>query len=408
MVRKNKLLRTAFCGILMGGLLLSQPAVSVTAESTQSTEEPAEESHSSTYWQTPDTDSIPGWPAGPSVEAGAALLMEANTGTILYAKNMDEKKYPASITKIMTALLAAENLDMNDQFAMSASAAFGIEAGSSSIYGDVDEVFTVEQAMMGLMLESANECAIALGEEVSGSMKKFVELMNERARQLGCTNTHFNNPHGLPDETHYTTAHDMALIAKAAYLNPVARSVMTTSYYEIPPTNKQKETRYLSNHHKMMEGKDYAYEGVLGGKTGYTIAAGNTLVTYAKRGSMTLIAVVLQSVGGAFGDTQVLLDYGFNSFKRINMGWEKEPQVLILPSEKHILNMEETASAFYSVRAASSVIPADADPSQLTYSTELLNPISGNHRIKTVYYFHDHPVGGGMQYEKEVLPNLLQ
>lgn len=408
MIKKNKLLRTAFCGILMGCLLLSQPAVSVTAESTQSTEEPAEESHSSTYWQTPDTDSIPGWPAGPSVEAGAALLMEVNTDTILYAKNIDEKKYPASITKIMTALLAAENLDMNDQFAMSASAAFGIEAGSSSIYGDADEVFTVEQAMMGLMLESANECAIALGEEVSGSMKKFVELMNERARQLGCTNTHFNNPHGLPDETHYTTAHDMALIAKAAYLNPVSRSVMTTSYYEIPPTNKQKETRYLSNHHKMMEGKDYAYEGVLGGKTGYTIAAGNTLVTYAKRGSMTLIAVVLQSVGGAYGDTQTLLDYGFNSFKRINMGWEKEPQVMVLPSEKHILNMEETTSAFYSVRAASTVIPADADPSQLTYSTELLNPTSGSHRIKTVYYFHDHPVGGGMQYEKEVLPNLLQ
>lgn len=124
----------------------------------------------------------------------------------------------------------------------------------------------MEQCLMALMLESANEMALGIGEEVSGSVKKFVELMNTRAAQLGCKNTHFNNPNGLPDPTHVTTASDMAKIAKAAWQNPLCRKFFTTDLYNIPPTNIFNETRYLLNHHKMMAGRDYAYDGVLGGK----------------------------------------------------------------------------------------------------------------------------------------------
>ena len=179
--------------------------------------------------------------------------MDAVTDTVLYSKNADNKLYPASITKIMTALLVCENLDMNDSLTMSEAAAYGIEAGSSTIYAETGEVFTVEQAVMALMLESANEMALALAEKTSGSVKKFVELMNQRAAQLGCKHTHFNNPNGLHDEKHYTTANDMMKIAKAAWYNPLFRKFVTTQTYEIPPTNKQPETRYLLNHHKMLE-----------------------------------------------------------------------------------------------------------------------------------------------------------
>lgn len=417
MINKKTILRTALSSVLSAGLLLSQPvclwATDVTAstdpaaETTVSDPTPTLDPHTSFYYQEPESNQIKDWPAGPNIEAESGILMDISTGTIMYAKNIDKQMYPASITKVMTALLASEYLEMDAHFTMSYAAAFGIEPGSSSIYGDADEEFTVEQAMMGLMLESANEMALALGEEVSGSVKKFVELMNERARQLGCTNTHFNNPNGLPDETHYTSAHDMALIARAAYLNPIARKVMSTSYYEIPPTNRQPETRYLLNHHRMMAGKENAYEGVIGGKTGYTVVAGNTLVTYAKRGNMALVAVVLQSVGGGYADTAALLDYGFNNFERISMGWTKEPSVTLLPAEKYILNTDSDKAAFYSLRAANAMVPLNTRKKSLGRTTSILEPIGCGYRIETQYYYNDHPVGLGIRYEKEILSDLL-
>ena len=251
--------------------------------------------------------------------------MDMVTGAVLYSKNADKVQYPASITMIMTSLLAAEHLNMKDKIVMSQSAAYGITiSDSSSIYADTGEEFTTEQAMMAVMLQSANEMTLALAEETSGSVKKFVELMNLKAKQLGCTGTHFNNPNGLPDELHYTTASDMAKIARAAWYNPTFRKYTTTTYYEIPPTNKFAETRYLLNHHKMMKGNTYAYEGVMGGKTGYTDAAGNTLVTYAKRGNMRLVSVVMKSINGAYADTAALLDYGFNNFTRTTVKTEPE------------------------------------------------------------------------------------
>lgn len=416
MINNKRLMQTALCGFLSLGMFLTQPAnifaTAATDPAAQTAAPDAEptptpDPHSAFYYQEPDSNQIKGWPVGPNIEAEAGILMDVTTGTIMYAKNIDRKLYPASITKVMTELLAAENLELDTHFTMSESAAFGIEPGSSSIYGDTDEEFTIEQAMMGLMLESANEMALALGEEVSGSTKKFVELMNERARQLGCKNTHFNNPNGLPDETHYTTAYDMALITRAAYMNPIARSIMSTTYYEIPPTNKQPETRYLLNHHKMLPGKEYAYSGALGGKTGYTMVAGNTLVTFAKRANMVLVAVVMQSVAGGYEDTAALLDYGFNNFERINMGWVKKPEVKLLPSEKHILNMDENIASFFSIRAASAMVPKGTKKKALTSTTKMADTLVSNGLMKTQYYYNDYPVGNGVRYEKNILSDLL-
>lgn len=226
-------IKRIFCGALAVGMLLGQ-ASSVLAEAVSSPT-PTPNPHTEYYAQAADTDSIEGWPTGPQIEAQSAVLMDLNSEAILYSKNADTQLYPASITKLLTCLLGCENLDTSAQITLSQQAAYGIEAGSSTIYGDAGEVFTVEQALMGLMLESANEMALAIGEEVSGSVKKFVELMNTRAQQLGCTNTHFNNPNGLPDETHVTTANDMAKIAKAAWQNATCRKFFTTDLYEIPP-----------------------------------------------------------------------------------------------------------------------------------------------------------------------------
>ena len=338
----------------------------------------------------------------------AGVLLNLNDKKVLYAKGAYNKVYPASITKIMTALLACEYLDMNDTITMSQEAAYGIEAGSSSIYAETGEVFTVEQALMALMLESANEMALALAEKTSGSVKKFVELMNQRAAQLGCKNTHFNNPNGLPDETHYTTAGDMMKIAKAAWYNPLFRKFVTTQTYEIPPTNKQSETRYLLNHHKMMAGQSYAYDGVLGGKTGYTNDAGNTLVTYAKRGNSILIAVVLNSTNGAFPDTTSLFDYGFDNFEKVDLNVDSDPvPTKFLPSEKYLLKNNGNTYPFYYMRHVYVTVPTGTDVSTLTRKQWLLNNSIGPKRIKSKYYFHDHMVGYGMQYEKEILSDLL-
>ena len=353
-------IKRIFCGALAVGMLLGQ-ASSVLAEAVSSPT-PTPNPHTEYYAQAADTDSIEGWPTGPQIEAQSAVLMDLNSEAILYSKNADTQLYPASITKLLTCLLGCENLDTSAQITLSQQAAYGIEAGSSTIYGDAGEVFTVEQALMGLMLESANEMALAIGEEVSGSVKKFVELMNTRAQQLGCTNTHFNNPNGLPDETHVTTANDMAKIAKAAWQNATCRKFFTTDLYEIPPTNVFTETRYLLNHHKMMAGRDYAYDGVLGGKTGYTDAAGATLVTYAKRGNMLLVAVVMNSVNGAWSDTKSLLDYGFDNFERqrIKVSMNPVPKEN-LPSEQYLLNNCGNTYPFYYTKNIYVTVPIGTD-----------------------------------------------
>lgn len=259
----------------------------------------------------------------PNIAAGAAILIDANTKTVLYEKNAYEKEYPASITKLMTALLAIENLSPTDTITFSTEAIFGIETGSSHIGINVDEQLTVDQALHGLLLMSANEVANGLAEAVSGSITAFTELMNQRAKELGTLNTHFVNPHGLHDDNHYTTAYDMALIASYLADNAYFLQIMQDTTYQIPATNKTNEIRYLYQQHKMLNPLRDAViyrEDVIGGKTGYTDQARHTLVTLARQGDTTLVAVVLQSEKDAlYPDTAKLLDYGFNSYYSLQL-----------------------------------------------------------------------------------------
>lgn len=261
------------------------------------------------------------WPGGTEIAGETAIVMEASTKTVLYEKNADTRHYPASITKIMTALLAIERCSMEEYVVFSKDAVYKTEG--SGIARDVNEVMTMEQCLYGLMLESANECAYAIAEHVGGDYETFIRMMNERAAEIGCRHTHFNNPHGLPDENHYTCAYDMALISAEALENDLFRRIVGTKSYTIPPTNKHEEETPLRNSHKMLnayDGSDYLYEGCIGGKTGYTDAAGNTLVTFARRNNMTLICVALKEKAAMqYQDTIALLDSCFAHFQTWNI-----------------------------------------------------------------------------------------
>lgn len=261
------------------------------------------------------------WPEGIEVGSESAIVMEASTGTILYQKNADEVHFPASITKIMTALVALENGDMSDTVIFSKDAVYNTEG--SSIARDVGEEMTLEQCMYAMLLESANECAYAIAEHVAGDVDTFVAMMNEKAAELGCTNTHFVNPHGLPDDNHVTSAHDMALIAQEAWKNETFRIMTGTVRYEIPPTNKHSEITYLQNHNEMINAyqtSKYLYDNCVGGKTGYTMVAKSTLVTYAQKEGMTLICVVMYAEKpDHWLDSINLFEYCFSNFGLYNV-----------------------------------------------------------------------------------------
>lgn len=273
------------------------------------------------------------WPTGPkkNFACDSAIVMELSTGTILYEKNMHKKRYPASITKILTAMLTAENLAMNDVITFSETAVYGIETGSSTVYSEVGERMSVEQCLYAIMLESANEVCLAVGERIAGSIDKFVDMMNQRVKELGLTDTHFNNPNGLPDSKHYTSAHDMAVITRAAMKNATFRKVFNTKNYTCAKTNKHRTTRYWLNHHEMLSGRKYPkyiYKYAIGGKTGFTRVSGSTLVTCAQKDGMELVCVIMKSVGPDSGepneytDTTRLLNYGFEKFKKFTVGEE--------------------------------------------------------------------------------------
>ena len=259
--------------------------------------------------------------APPQIAAPSAILIDAETGRVLYEKNADTKMYPASTTKVMTGLLAAEYKNLDEQVTASPNVV-NIERGSSQIYINPGEVLTMRQLLYALMLESANDSAIAIAEKLSGSVENFAAVMNERAKSLGAVNTNFVNPNGLHDDNHYTTARDLALIAREGMMNPVFREVVGTFQYEIPATNKQEARNYITNGNKMIWkiNNKYKYENATGIKTGYTIKAHHALVGSAKKDNMELISVVLGAESDVFyAETIALFEYGFANFKKLEL-----------------------------------------------------------------------------------------
>lgn len=268
------------------------------------------------------TNNISGWPQGSDITSTSAVIMEESTDTIVYAKNMDQQLFPGSTVKVMTTLLALENSQLTDQVTMTATGVSGVTDGGANISAQLDEVFTMEQCLHAIMLASANDIALQVAEHLGGSVDGFVQMMNTKAAELGCTNTVFTNPTGLPDENQHTTAHDMALIMQAAMENETFRTIAGTLSYTITATNVSGGDRVLTNNFSMMNAANATYyQFCIGGREGYTEASGSTLVCGAEKNGVNLIAVVLQGASGTTAaEAGALLNYGFDNFQMLSLG----------------------------------------------------------------------------------------
>ncbi len=248
------------------------------------------------------------------------VLMERDTGAIIYGKNIDEKLYPASITKIITGLLAVENLNLTDTITFTQEMIDSLPWDAAKQGVVAGETMTVKDCLYSLMLRSNNDIAVAFAYKIAGSEEAFGKMMTERAKAAGATNTNFVNATGLHDDNHYTTARDMALITKEAMSNPTFAEVWGTKEYDLPATNMTEGFTIWHRHNLLVPGRDDYYQYTTGGKTGYTDEAGRTLVTSAQNEGLELISVIMYSSNDyIFDDTKSLMNYGFNNFHKITI-----------------------------------------------------------------------------------------
>ena len=338
------------------------------------------------------------WPEAPSLQSAAAVVIEASTGSVLYDKNAYEAFYPASTTKLMTSLLAIEQCPLSDVVTCSKASVESIGWDSSRIGLIAGESIDMENALYAILLASANEVSYAVAEHIGGSVDYFVSLMNERAKDLGCVNTHFVNPHGLDHEEHYSCPYDLALIAKKAMEYTTFRRVSGSYNHKIPATNKNEE-RWISNTHPFIK-KNVVYEGVFAGKTGSTSKAGNCLVTCAERNGMTLICVIMKAPDSATvqAETKALLDYAFNNFTltplAASQGSTKNAFPVLFEDEEALIS--EVASPL-SVSDTSLVLPTGASYQDLTKKITLSPTVAfttGENIIGEVnFYYANNYVG---------------
>lgn len=296
------------------------------------TQEGQEISTEAAYAMTVDSNSWEGWPQGPQTYGEGDIVMDAESGAILYAKNIDGKAYPASITKVVTMLIALENGKLDDKVTFSADSVGCVPYGYAHIGMKAGEELSLEQALYGMMLASANEVAYAIGESVGKNAGKdydwFIQQMNERCKELGGLNSNFVNTNGLDDDNHYTTARDMALIARELLINhPEFEQVSQTLQYTIPATSMS-DARTFQQNHKMFYQSHKNYDArVIAGKTGYTDRCKNTLVTCAQDGDRKLICIALKTHGtNVYDDTENLLNYGFDNFEHLDVASKEKSE----------------------------------------------------------------------------------
>ena len=318
--------RKRILAAVLAACLAVMPAATVSAVEGVADVDPAvqrETERQTAYAIAPDTNSLAGWPQGPSVYGDSAIVMDMNSGAIVYGKQIDKTHYPASITKILTALVALENSELTDEVLFSEDSISFLEYGDAHIGMTPGEILSMEDALYGIYAIAEN-----VGKLMGGDYNTFIQKMNERSAELGCTGSHWTNPNGLHDDNHYTTAHDMALIASAVYQYDEFRTIVQTLSYTIPPTNLVNESRTFQQKHKMLwpENANY-YQYCTGGKTGYTDQARTTLVTMADNGELRLAAVVLYDFGNdAYVDTRAMFDYVFDNFSKVMLSGQEKPE----------------------------------------------------------------------------------
>ena len=267
----------------------------------------------------------PDWPSDTGIESEAGIVMDADSGAVLFGQNIHVQKAPASITKILTALVVIENSSLDDTITFSHDAVYNVEDGSGNKNSiEEGDTLSVRDCLYLLLMRSSNQAANALAEHVGGSRDGFVKMMNEKTAELGCENSHFANPSGLNDDTQLTSVYDMALIASAAYKNDTLLTISKDKSYRLPATKNNPDGVTIQPEHKLLittdtESPNY-YPYAVAGKTGYTSIAGQTLVTYAIKDDRRQIAVTMKSTQAThYQDTIALLDFGFLRFENVNI-----------------------------------------------------------------------------------------
>jgi len=350
------------------------------------------------------------WPSDISIQADAGILMDADSGAVLYGKNIHESYFPASITKILTALIILENCDLDDTVTFSNTAVNSLEQNATILGARVGDQLSVRDCLYALLLQSANEVANALAEHCSGSIEEFAVLMNRKAEFLGCTNSHFANPSGLNNENHYTSAYDMALITKAAFDNPALVEIASTTYYDVLPGQLKQYPdgwRYYTHHKMIKKNESVYYNGIIGGKTGYTTLAGNTLVTCARRDNLKLIAVVLNGHQTHYQDTKAMFNFGFSQFKSVIIA-EKDSTYEKIEDDLSIGGIFPGTMTHLSIDSDSSItLPVNGDFADVTSSLsyDLGNQAPGTAVARIDYMYGEHKVGQAY-LEAAVIPGF--
>ncbi len=410
--RLKRLLAGAFALLYVATTPLSIYATEVEsgADTEQSTSEGTEESTEDSVdtdgeagensWENAiNTDYIPGSAtiaAPPEIVGKAAILMDADTGAILYAKNAYDVMYPASITKIMTALVTIESCSQEDIVTYPAQCINELPYDASR-YGVVaGEQVTIRDSLYMLMLRSANEVAKGLAMHIAGTEADFGVLMTERAKKAGALNTQFTNASGLHQDTHYTSAYDMAMIVKDAIKNPTFAQVWGSPSYVISPTNKvSKENKIWHTHPLLVNTRNTYYSFAKAGKTGYTDAAGRTLVTYASKNGMNLICVVMKSTTAKIAnDTRSLFEYGFDNFKKVNA---KDSEMRFGQATDSFFikhkDLFQYSGILLEVGSHSVTIPSDASLSDVGYYLQYPEGDDSGNILNIQYYIDDQFLG---------------
>lgn len=252
------------------------------------------------------------------LNASSALLIDNRTNKILYNKDANKRLFPASTTKIVTAIIVLENHFLNEEVTASYDAVMTIPSGYSTANIQIGEILTVEQLLELLLVHSANDSANVLAEYAGGSIDSFVSMMNTKVNELGLTDTHFTNPYGLQEDNHYTTSHDLAVIMQYCLKNETFRKISGQASCAIPATNKSEPRKYSSTNELLIAGNRNYYPYLIAGKTGYTSKAGGCLVSVAYNNNLELISVILNS-NDRFGDTKKLFNYGYSNFSLKNI-----------------------------------------------------------------------------------------
>ncbi len=343
----------------------------------------------------------------PEIASTAAILVEESTGKILYEKNAYEKMYPASTTKIMTAILILENCKLDEMATVSYNAVYSLPSGYVNASLQEGEEMSINDLMYALMVKSANDAAIVLAEHMSGSVQSFAKMMNEKAASLGCQNTHFVNPNGVHNDNHYTTAHDLYLIASYCMKNEDFRRYASTASYTLPTTNKYlAKDRVCTTTNEMIRPKSKYYnQNIIGIKTGHTTEAKNCLVSGAMQNNIELISVVLHSgtnregLSERYVDTQALFDYGFKDFAFTDIVKENDvlTNIEIENASKDTKNLDliakDTLFSYLNIQADLSNLKPE-----ITLNENLEAPIPANSSLGKAVYTVD-----GVQYTTELL-----